>query len=396
MHNLFYVALFCLAGSLFSCTDANKDYRWAENAVNIANAQLRTLIHAAEKDSTTLPRSVKNDQLFSENIYGWTSGFFAGNLWYASELTGDKYFEQQAEKYTAVLHDLKHYRGTHDLGFMVYCSYGNAYRITKNDEILPILIETAGSLASRYSDTTQTIRSWDHGAWSYPVIIDNMMNLELLFFASKFSGNPRYKNIAIAHADATIRNHFRDDFSSYHVVSYDPATGAVESRGTHQGYAGESAWARGQAWGLYGFTMCYRETQKVDYLETAEKIAAFLMNHPHTPADKIPYWDYNAPDIPAAPRDASAAAIIASALLELSTLVKDGAAYFNYAEEILKNLSSDAYLAEKGSNHGFILRHSVGHLPARSEIDTPLIYADYYYLEGLKRYLELKKIKYPF
>lgn len=392
MRNLFYVALFCCLGCIVSCSSAGKKCIWAENAVSTAAGQLKILINASE-DSAKLPRSVRDGQVRLTDIYDWTSGFFPGNLWYEYELTGDKYFEREAEKYTEFLFGLKDYKSTHDLGFMMYCSYGNAYRITRNDKIPPILIETANSLISRFNDTTKTIRSWDFGEWSYPVIIDNMMNLELLFFASKYSGNPKYKDIAMMHADATMKNHFREDNSSYHVVSYVPSTGEVESRGTFQGYSDESAWARGQAWGLYGYTVCYRETQKIDYLEMAEKIAAFIMNCPNMPEDKIPYWDYNAPDIPDAPRDASAAAVTASALLELSVMVKDGSKYFNYAEDILKSLSSGAYLAKKGNNHGFILMHSVGHLPANSEIDVPLVYADYYYLEGIKRYLDLKKIK---
>jgi rhamnogalacturonyl hydrolase YesR len=390
MRNLFYAVLFCCLGSITSCGNTEKKYVWVENAVNTAAGQLKMLVDAGE-DSLRLPRSVKDGRVRLTDIYDWTSGFFPGCLWYEYELTGDKYFERKAEKFTEFLIDLKDYKGTHDLGFMMYCSYGNAYRITGNDRILPILIEAANSLVSRYSDTTRTIRSWDFGTWSYPVIIDNMMNLELLFFAGKHSGNPKYREIAMNHADATMKNHFRKDNSSFHVVSYVPSTGEVESRGTFQGYSDESAWARGQAWGLYGYTVCYRETQKIDYLEMAEKIAAFIMNHPRMPADKIPCWDYDDPGVPNVPRDASAAAITASALLELSTLVGDGSKYFNYAEDILKSLSSDSYLAKSGNNHGFVLMHSVGHLPAGSEIDVPLVYVDYYYLEGLRRYLEMKR-----
>lgn len=388
-----YIAFACCWGvCCLSCSD-NKN-EWAKNTTITIDYQLKLLVGSC-RDSVSFPRSVKDGILRTDDKYGWTSGFFSGNLWYAYELTGDKYFEQEAQKYTNLLHDVKDYTGTHDLGFMMYCSYGNAYRITKNDSIPPILIATANSLISRYDSITKTIRSWDFGDWKYPVIIDNMMNLELLFFASKYTGNPKYKEIAMTHAETTMKNHFRSDVSSYHVISYDPVTGSVESKGTFQGYADESVWARGQAWGLYGYTVCYRETQKVDYLEIAEKIAAFIMNNPAIQEDKIPYWDYNAPDIPKAPRDASAAAITASALLELSMLVKDGDKYFDYAEAILKSLSSPAYLSKKGENQGFILMHSVGHLPAGSEIDMPLVYADYYYLEALKRYFDILKITYP-
>ena len=254
-----------------------------------------------------------------------------------------------------------------------------------------LTIEAAKSLVSRCDPRIGLIRSWDFGEWNYPVIIDNMMNLEMLFWASKHTGDPVYRDVAVRHADITMKNHFRDDASSFHVVSYND-DGTVESRGTFQGYSDSSAWARGQAWGLYGYTMCYRETGDAKYLKHAERIADFIMHHPNTPADRIPYWDYNAPDIPDAPRDASAAAVVSSALFELSTLVPEaeGKRYFDYAETLLMNLSSDAYLARKGANGGFILMHSVGHLPADSEIDTPLNYADYYYLEAIGRYLSLR------
>jgi uncharacterized protein YyaL (SSP411 family) len=255
------------------------------------------------------------------------------------------------------------------------------------------LVNAAKSLASRFSPVTQTIRSWDFGTWSYPVIIDNMMNLELLFWASRKTMDDSYKNMAILHADATIKNHYRKDFSSYHVVSYDRTTGRIESKETHQGFSDSSAWARGQAWGLYGFTFCYRETHEQRYLDQAKAIASFIMNNPVTPTDLIPYWDYNAPDIPNAPRDASAGAITAAALLELSKLVPDGKSYFNYAEKILKSLSGDAYLARKGTNNGFILMNSVGSFPHKSEVNASISYADYYYLEGLKKYLEITKLK---
>jgi rhamnogalacturonyl hydrolase YesR len=223
------------------------------------------------------------------------------------------------------------------------------------------------------------------------VIIDNMMNLELLFWASNQTGNNIYKDVAIKHAETTIENHFRDDNSSYHVVSYFPKTGLVEKKETHQGCADSSAWARGQVWGLYGFTVCYRETKDVRFLNQAEKIAGFIMNHPNMPKDLIPYWDFNAPKIPDEPRDASAAAIMASALLELSELSENGNIYYNYAETILRNLSAEVYLAKKGENNGFVLKHCVGNYPAGTEIDAPLNYADYYYLEAMVRYLRLKK-----
>jgi rhamnogalacturonyl hydrolase YesR len=260
-----------------------------------------------------------------------------------------------------------------------------------------IMLTGAESLISRFNPVTGCIRSWDSfkDKWQFPVIIDNMMNLEFLFWASQASGDSKYRDICISHADKTIRDFFREDYSSYHVVSYDLATGDVEVKNTHQGYADETAWARGQSWGLYGFTVMYRETKDVKYLEQAKLIAAFLMRHPNLPADKIPYWDYNAPDIPNALRDASAAAIMASALIEMSGYVDAALAkeYLDVAETQIRTLSSPEYFAEKGANGNFILKHGVGHMPNKSEIDVPLTYADYYYIEAMMRYLKFNDSK---
>ncbi len=341
-------------------------------------------------DSTLLPRSIKNGELRKVDLYDWTSGFFPGSLWYAYELTNDDFYKNQAIKYTSYLEPLRTYRDTHDLGFMVYCSYGNQFRLAKDTTIAPVLVQTADNLISRFNKKTQTIRSWDFGKWQYPVIIDNMMNLELLFWASEYTKENKYKDVAIRHANTTMKNHFRDNISSYHVLDYDTISGNVISKGTFQGQADESSWARGQAWGLYGFTMCYRFTKDTKYLNFAEKIANYIINNVKT-EDLIPYWDYKALDIPKAPRDASAAAITASALLELSQYAGKDKPYYTYAEKILKSLSSDKYKSKKGENLGFILKHSVGHHPANSEIDTPINYADYYYLEALKRYRDIKK-----
>lgn len=394
MNNLLKVSLaLCLLVS-FSCSGEKKENsNWAENAVKVSSVQLKQLAETCAS-SGKLPRSVKDDQVRLEDLYDWTSGFFPGSLWYQYELTGDDYFKQEAEKYTSLLYKLQEYTGTHDLGFMVFCSYGNQYRLTKNDTLPKIIVNAANSLSTRYNPEVKAIRSWDFGSWNYPVIIDNMMNLDMLYWASKHTGDPKYKNIAIEHTNTTLKHHFRDDMSSYHVISYNN-DGTVESKGTFQGFADDSDWARGQAWALYGMVVGYREVKDEAYLKAAQDIAKLIMELPTMPADKIPYWDYNAPDIPNAPRDVSAAAVTASALFELSTMVSDGTSYFNYAEEVLKNLSAAPYLAKEGTNHGFILEHAVGHLPANSEIDTPLNYADYYYLESLKRYFDLKKVELP-
>ena len=247
-------------------------------------------------------------------------------------------------------------------------------------------------MASRFNPVVGCIRSWDHNGdkWQYPVIIDNMMNLEFLFWATKVSGDSTFYKIAVTHADNTMKNHFRKDYSSYHVIDYDTITGNVRNKHTHQGYAHESAWARGQAWGLYGYTMCYRETGDRRYLNQAEQIASFIFNHPNLPSDLIPYWDYNDPEIPTSPRDVSAAAITASALYELSTYSDKGGQYRKWADTILKNLT-ESYRVPLNQMHGFLLRSSTGHKPAGTEIDVPIIYADYYFLEALLRKKNLEE-----
>ena len=342
-----------------------------------------------------LPRSLDAEgKLRSSDAGWWCSGFFPGTLWYLYEYNQSGKLLDDARNYTARVEKEKYNKGTHDLGFMLYCSFGNGYRLTKDTAYRSVLLTGAESLASRFNPTIGCIQSWGADQnWQFPVIIDNMMNLEFLLWASKVSGDPKYRDICISHSDVTIKNHFRPDFSSYHVVSYDTISGQVEKKNTHQGYADETAWARGQAWGFYGYVVMYRETKEQRYLEQAKNIAAFMLHHPNMPADKIPYWDFDAPDIPNALRDASAGAIMASALIELSGYVDAALAkeYLDVAETQLRTLSSPEYFAEKGTNGNFILKRSVGHMPGKSEIDVPLTYADYYYVEALLRYQSLKK-----
>jgi hypothetical protein len=304
-----------------------------------------------------------------------------------------------------LLESQQYNKGTHDLGFMMYCSYGNAERLSREgliarDGFDSVLLNSARSLSTRFNPIVGCIRSWDSPPWRYPVIIDNMMNLELLMWATQFSGDSSFYRIAVTHAQTTLRNHFRPDHSSFHVVEYDSATGAVLAKRTAQGYSDSSVWARGQAWGLYGYTMLYRYTRDPQFLQQAEDIAGFLLNHPHLPADKIPYWDYDAPGIPAAVhdagtggplRDASAAAIMASALVELSRYagVEKGRVYLDAAEGMILSLSSNNYKAIVGSNGGFLLKHCVGNFPGKTEVDVPLSYADYYFVEAMLRYKQL-------
>jgi rhamnogalacturonyl hydrolase YesR len=346
---------------------------------------------AACEGMNRFPRTYQADTLVTVDAYDWTSGFFAGDLWLTYELTGDKELEAAARKYTAQLYEIKDFTGHHDLGFMIYCSYGRQWANFQEPDVLQVIIDAANSLCTRFNPQIGQIRSWDFGEWNYPVIVDNLMNLEMLFFASKMTGDKKYYDVAVKHADTTLENHFRPDGSSYHVVSYNN-DGTIESKGTFQGFAHESSWARGQAWTVYGYTMCYRETGDEKYLAHAEHIANYIMNAVQT-EDKIPYWDYHDTAIPDVPRDASAAAVTASTLLELSTLTKDAdkaKAYVEYAQDILLSLSSPEYMSEEG-NGNFLLKHSVSHKPLNSEVDVPLVYADYYYLEAAQRYLSLKK-----
>ena len=342
-----------------------------------------------------LPRTFNAEgNLITSNSGWWCSGFVPGTLWYLYEYSQSATLLDNARNYTTRIEKEKYNKGTHDLGFMLYCSFGNGYRLTGDTAYRSIMLIGAESLASRFNPKIGCIQSWNaNEKWQFPVIIDNMMNLEFLFWSSKVSGNPKYRDICISHADVTMREHFRPDYSSYHVVSFDTTSGLPEKKNTHQGFSDESAWARGQAWGFYGFVVMYRETKDSKYLEQAKHIAAFLLNQPNLPADKIPYWDFNAPDIPSALRDASAGAIIASALIELSGYVDATLAktYLDVAETQIRTLSSSEYFAEKGTNGNFILKHGVGHLRGKSEVDMPLTYADYYYIEALLRYQALKK-----
>lgn len=322
----------------------------------------------------------------------WTSGFYPGSLFYLYEYSKDAALLTEANRVSRIVEKEQFNKGTHDLGFMMYCSFGNANRLHPSKEYDEILLNSAKSLSTRFNATAGVIKSWDHGSWQYPVIIDNMMNLELLFWATKYSGDSSFYKIAVTHANSTIKNHYRPDYSSYHVVDYDVTNGHVLSKKTHQGYADYSAWARGQAWGLYGFVVMYRCTKDPKYLAQANNIAKFIINHPRLPEDKIPFWDYDTPEIPATYRDASAASITASALLELSKY-SDAAKKQNYiafAEKVIRSLSTKTYTAPYGENGGFILKHSTGHLPGNSEVDVPLTYADYYYIEAMMRYKALK------
>ncbi|MCF1190894.1 glycoside hydrolase family 88 protein [Mangrovimonas sp. AS39] len=343
------------------------------------------------------PRTFQNDSLVTSDSGWWCSGFYPGTLLYLDEAINAPKLKEEAISFMADLKREQYNKSTHDLGFMMYCSFGNANRLQPNPEYQDILLNSAKSLVTRYNDTVQAIRSWDSAPWNRAgeddlvVIIDNMMNLEMLFWATEYTQDSTYYDIAVKHADKTLRNHFREDYSSYHEVIYDEATGDVKAQITRQGASDSSAWARGQAWGVYGYVVMYRFTQDPKYLNQAQQIAEFILTHSNLPDDQIPYWDYDAPKIPNTYRDSSAAAIMASAFLELSTFSDEGKSetYYQSAERILKNLMTPHYLAQKGENGGFLLKHGVGDLPNNSEIDVPLTYGDYYFVEAMIRYKEL-------
>lgn len=360
-----------------------------DEAFAFSEKQSLLMAQKYEKQEGQLPRTFENGKDVGSDSRWWCSGFFPGSLWYLYEYNKSPEMLKYAQLYTDRVEREKYTTDNHDVGFMIYCSFGNGYRLTHNPHYKDVMLTAAQSLSSRYNPQVGLIRSWDWNkkVWQYPVIIDNIMNLELLLWASDNSDNPKFRDIAISHADKTMKYHFRSDYSSYHVVSYDTITGIPHKKQTFQGYSDGSSWSRGQAWGLYGYTYLYRETKDRRYLEQAKNIANYVINHPHMPKDYVPYWDYDAPGIPNTSRDASAASIMASALVELSGYVDNELSekYLGVAETQIKTLASPQYTARLGENGCFILKNSVGSFPHKSEVDVPLAYADYYYLEALIR-----------
>lgn len=366
-----------------------------DDAMARADEQLRYALECTAearktaKGDRVTPRSIDKDgNLILVGPKDWCSGFFAGTLWQMYQYSHEQYWRENAVSNTWLIESAKWHRGTHDLGFMIGDSFGKAYQLTEEQSYRDVMLQAARTLCTRFSPKVGCIRSWDHNAdkWKFPVIIDNMMNLEMLFEAYQLTGDRSFYDIAVSHANVTMKNHFRDDYSSFHVVDYDPVTGAVRSRVTHQGYSDDSFWSRGQGWALYGYTMCYRYTHDRRYLEQAKNVAKFLFSLKNMPEDGIFYWDMKDPAIPDAPRDASSAALVASAFYELQGYVDAelGRQYKAYADKIVNSLINH-YQAPVGSNQGFLLLHSTGHKPGNSEIDVPINYADYFYMEALLR-----------
>ncbi|MDO5571794.1 MAG: glycoside hydrolase family 88 protein [Bacteroidales bacterium] len=387
--------LLALPFFFFSCASNKSMKKVVNNSLDFAQKQSMLMADTLLPQKGMLPRTYQNGKLFTSNSRWWCSGFFPGTLWYLYENSNDNKLKDLASTFTSRVEREKFTTDNHDVGFMIYCSFGNGLRLTNNDAYKEVLMTAAKSLSTRFDDRIGAIRSWNSNPkkWQYAVIVDNMMNLELLMWAYKYSGDKKFKDIAVSHADKTLNNHFRDDYSSYHVVSYDTITGNPHIKQTHQGYKDESAWARGQAWALYGYTMMYRETKDDKYLNQAENIAKFILNHKNMPEDGVPYWDFDVNPSQNEPRDASSAAIMASAFIELSQYCEKPLSKkcLKMAEKQLKSLSSDKYMAHLGENGDFILMHSTGSKPGNSEVDVPLSYADYYFVEALTRYKNLKK-----
>lgn len=391
LHVIFIITL------LTSCSDKNNKDKLlytVDNTLLFAEEQYKELASKALEYKDLLPKTYENDTVVMAPSAWWTSGFVPGTLWYLYESGKNNMIKDYAIELSHRVEDQKYTTDNHDVGFMIYCPFGNAYRLEPQKKYRDIIIEASKSLSKRYNPKVGLIRSWDFNAdkWEYPVIIDNMMNLEMLCAATEMTNDSSFLKIAISHADKTMENHFRDNMSCYHVVSYDTITGKPHAKQTWQGYSDESEWSRGQSWALYGYTMMYRMTGLERYKDQAVKVASYLLDHPKMPADYIPYWDFSDPEIPNSLRDASAAAVICSALLELSQYVSQNLSgkYMQVAEKQITTLCSHEYLASKGEVGGFILKHSVGSIPHGTEVDVPLTYADYYFVEALLRYKKMK------
>jgi unsaturated chondroitin disaccharide hydrolase len=389
--NLSAIIILLLVSSV-SCTTEKRLKREVDTKKMLDYCILKTVatMHTLS-GADSLPRNIYPGQTTWKkvNIHDWTSGFWPGILWYAYEVSGDKAVLANAKKFTEPLRGLLSVPvENHDLGFMSYCSFGNGYRITKDTAYHGFLLKAADSLATLYNPKVGTMLSWPSMRtkmnWPHNTIIDNLLNLELLFWASKNGGSQNFYDIAVKHAETSMHTLVRPDFTTFHVAVFDTVDGHFIKGVTHQGYSDSSMWARGQAWGIYGYSMCYRETGKPEFLETAKKLADVFISR--LPEDGIPYWDFNDPGIPDASKDASSAAIAASGMLELSVFVKDEKAKAKYKDAaiaLLAKLSSTKYLSGV-TNQAFLL-HSTGHKPNGTEIDASIIYADYYYLEALIR-----------
>lgn len=388
--NRISLIIFIVGFTLLGCKSKDEDNAIITTKIDIdslLNNRYQKLLHY-KPDSLAFPRSYdyKNKTIKKVPSKDWTSGFYTGSLWQLYNLTKDLKYKEHAKKWTAFIEKEKYNNRTHDMGFKVFCSFGNGYKVEPTEDYKNIIIKSAQTLSTRFNKNVGCIRSWDFNKdiWEFPVIIDNMMNLELLFEATKLSKDSTFHNMAVSHANTTLKNHFRPDNSTVHVVVYDTINGAVKEKVTHQGINDQSAWARGQAWAIYGYTMCYRYTKDSNYLKQAEATANFFINHKDIRNDGIAYWDFDDPSIPNAPRDVSASTIVASALVELADYTKNDA-YLNFSKKVINSLKSEEYILDKDFEAPFILDHSTGNWPKKDEMDEPISYGDYYFLETMNR-----------
>ncbi|MDO6518624.1 glycoside hydrolase family 88 protein [Zobellia uliginosa] len=383
---------------MFSCASQKKEtVQFSPERILDENVKKIKDVQKTVKSVDQFPRNIPKGQTQWETVGArdWCSGFWPGVLWYAYEQSNDPELKQSAMKSTEALRQIAYSPAeNHDIGFMLYCSYGNGYRLTGNEDYKNVLLAAADTLATLYNPKVGSILSWPikKSEFDHNTIVDNMMNLELLFWAAKNGGSKDLYDLSESHARVTMDYLVREDGSMFHLGSFDSETGKFLKGMTHQGYADDSMWARGQSWGIYGFAIAYRETGNEDFLKTSIKLADHFLKR--LPEDGIPYWDFDDPKIPNSPKDASAAAVAACGMLELSELVEGTGLkqkYLDAAEGLLEKLSSDTYLS-RDTNQALLL-HSTGHHPNNSEIDMPIVYADYYYMEALLRLKKLKSSK---
>ena len=368
--------------------------RSAEHYRELEKAVTPSMYNAEGKPRIPRGFDIKQKKMTFDPIYGWRTGHFPGSLWLLHEATGDSHFRDRAVVWTELLEPNRNLDWHHDVGFIIMCSFGNARRLLNTDRYDAIILDSAKALSRRFSDRLGVIRSWGkiEDQKDFLVIPDNMMNLELLTAAGRLSGEKRLADVARSHADVTMKNHFRADGGTYHVLNYSQKDGRVQEIRRGQGASCFTAWSRGQGWAIYGYTMMYRETGKKAYLDFAQKVTDFAINHPNMPEDGIPYWDFGAPG---EERDSSAGAVMAAGLVELSRYVDacKGRRYLSFAAKQLLSLASPAYFSVGDEVGHYLLKHGVGNKPKDSEVDVVLNYGDYYFLEALIRFRNLIGLK---
>ncbi|HVL84581.1 MAG TPA: glycoside hydrolase family 88 protein [Pseudonocardia sp.] len=365
----------------------------AADALAVAQDRLAGAADRLDPEADGYPRSTGPDGRWeTRDPDDWTSGFFAGTLWMLHEQTGDPAWRDRAQRWTVGIAGEADRTDTHDLGFMIGDSFGHQLRLTGDPAAREVLLQASESLATRFDPEVGALKSWDtaefdedrRGTWQFPVIIDNMMNLEMLYLAAREpGGDPRWAEIATEHAVTSSQHHLRPDGSTAHVALFDPESGEFLRQETWQGLAPESTWSRGQAWAVHGFTDAHRESGRPELLAAAQRAADWYVAA--LPEDHVPYWDFDAPDVPDAERDSSAAAIAASGLYELARLTggERGATYRAAADATLATLAQ-SYLADAAGSDA-LLAHGVGFLPEGSEVDVGLVYGDHYFVEALTR-----------